>query len=255
MDGKFNTDNLIKFINVAKEIYNIAKEKDDIFWKNQMEIMGIEDYDDIEIASDSKINILPTINVREVIYPIDKALLGYGSISNNYNIEDIVNMQIAKPEFDYKILTCDTKNVFVPYNNIAINKNTKNLDVSKDIVKSFIEEAASRGNFTIYKTNFINMLQMNQESDYNESNHHYVKYVETDFDANGNKIEYPQYWANENDINKFVAEFDKLNVAVEFDMTILNEVATQFKSVIQENLDVKKAVSNVVSNLEIYLAE
>ena len=38
-------------------------------------------------------------------------------------------------------------------------------------------------------------------------------------------------------------------------MTILNEVATQFKSVIQENLDVKKAVSNVVSNLEIYLAE
>ena len=99
------------------------------------------------------------------------------------------------------------------------------------------------------------MLQMNQESDYNESNHHYVKYVETDFDANGNKIEYPQYWANENDINKFVAEFDKLNVAVEFDMTILNEVATQFKSVIQENLDVKKAVSNVVSNLEIYLAE
>lgn len=255
VDGKFNTDNLIKFINVAKEIYNIAKEKDDIFWKNQMEIMGIEDYDDIEIASDSKINILPTINVREVIYPIDKALLGYGSISNNYNIEDIVNMQIAKPEFDYKILTCDTKNVFVPYNNIAINKNTKNLDVSKDIVKSFIEEAASRGNFTIYKTNFINMLQMNQESDYNESNHHYVKYVETDFDANGNKIEYPQYWANENDINKFVAEFDKLNVAVEFDMTILNEVATQFKSVIQENLDVKKAVSNVVSNLEIYLAE
>ena len=164
-------------------------------------------------------------------------------------------MQIAKPEFDYKILTCDTMNVFVPYNNIAINKNTKNLDVSKDIVKSFIEEAASRGNFTIYKTNFINMLQMNQESDYNESNHHYVKYVETDFDANGNKIEYPQYWANENDINKFVAEFDKLNVAVEFDMTILNEVATQFKSVIQENLDVKKAVSNVVSNLEIYLAE
>lgn len=153
------------------------------------------------------------------------------------------------------LLTCDTKNVFVPYNNIAINKNTKNLDVSKDIVKSFIEEAASRGNFTIYKTNFINMLQMNQESDYNESNHHYVKYVETDFDANGNKIEYPQYWANENDINKFVAEFDKLNVAVEFDMTILNEVATQFKSVIQENLDVKKAVSNVVSNLEIYLAE
>ena len=143
----------------------------------------------------------------------------------------------------------------MPYNNIAINKNTKNLDVSKDIVKSFIEEAASRGNFTIYKTNFINMLQMNQESDYNESNHHYVKYVETDFDANGNKIEYPQYWANENDINKFVAEFDKLNVAVEFDMTILNEVATQFKSVIQENLDVKKAVSNVVSNLEIYLAE
>ena len=61
--------------------------------------------------------------------------------------------------------------------------------------------------------------------------------------------------SNENDINKFVAEFDKLNVAVEFDMTILNEVATQFKSVIQENLDVKKAVSNVVSNLEIYLAE
>lgn len=255
VDGKLNKDNLIKFMNVAKEIYNISKEKDDIFWKTQMEIMGIEDYDDIEIASDSKINILPTINVREVIYPIDKALLGYGGISNNYNIEDIVNMQITKPEFDYKILTSNTKNVFVPYNNISINKNTKNLDISKDIVKSFIEETSSRGNFTIYKTNFINMLQMNQESDYNESNNHYVKYVETDFDENGNKIEYPQYWANEDDINKFVAEFEKLNVAVEFNMTILNEVTTQFKNIIQENLDVKKAVSNVVTKLEIYLSE
>lgn len=255
IDGKLNKDNLIKFMNVAKEIYNLSKEKDDIFWKTQMEIMGIEDYDDIEIASDSKINILPTINVREVIYPIDKALLGYGGISNNYNIEDIVNMQISKPEFDYKLLTSNTKNVFVPYNNISINKNTKNLDISKDIVKSFIEETSSRGNFTIYKTNFINMLQMNQESDYNESNNHYVKYVETDFDENGNKIEYPQYWANEDDINKFVTEFDKLNVAVELNMTILNEVTEQFKSIIKENLDVKKAVSNVLKKLEIYLAE
>ena len=38
-------------------------------------------------------------------------------------------------------------------------------------------------------------------------------------------------------------------------MTVLNEVATQFKSVIEEDIDVKKAVSNVSKKLEIYLAE
>lgn len=254
-DKELNKENLTKFMNGAKEIYNISKEKDDIFFKKQMEEVGIEYGEQAEFITESKMDICPTFSVREVIYSKEKPLLGYGGINNNYDIENIVNMQITETDLDYKVLTKADKNIFVPYENIAINKNTENLELSKDIIKNIIKENASRGNFTIYKTSFINGLQMSRESDYNEANNHYVKYVERDVDENGNKVEYPQYWANEDDINKWVEEIDKLNVEAKVNIPVLKEVATQFKSVIEENLDVKKAVSNVVKNLEIYLAE
>ena len=160
---------------------------------------------------------------------------------------------------DYKVLTKDNKNIFMPNDKIGINKNSKNQELSKSIVKSFLEQTISSDYITINKSSFINGLQIDNESisetQFNEENKHYIKRVVTDFDEHGNTLEFPEYWANDDDINRLVTEINKLNTEPEVNLVLLTEVSNQFKKIIDEELEIKKAVSNVIDNLEIYLSE
>ncbi len=72
---------------------------------------------------------------------------------------------------------------------------------------------------------------------------------------NGNKLEFPKYYANDDDISRLVNEVDKLNVEPDINMVLLDEVSSQFKKIIEEELDVEEAVLNILKNLELYLAE
>ena len=72
---------------------------------------------------------------------------------------------------------------------------------------------------------------------------------------NGKNKEFKIYYANDDDINRLTNEIDKLDVERSVNIILLDEISKQFKSIIEENLDVKDAVLNVIRNLEIYFKE
>lgn len=256
-DKKINKDNLIEFLNIAKEIYNISKEKNDIYLKQEHGDMV--DCSIFYMNNEVNMNLIQNISISEMDYSKNQALLAYGGIGNLHDIELLVNMLINKPYMDYKILKKEDKNIFIPNLKVGINNNSKNKEVSKDIIKRFLEQSISIDNITIHKESFINGLQIDDKSldkeKYNEENEHYIKSVTIDVDENGNKLEFPKYYANDDDISRLVNEVDKLNVEPDINMVLLDEVSSQFKKIIEEELDVEEAVLNILKNLELYLAE
>lgn len=140
-DKKINRKNLTEFMNIAKEIYTISKTKNDIFLKE--EFGDMIDASEVSVNNSPNNNLCPKISIREVAYAKNEPLLAYGGIDNLYDVEILSNMLINKNYMDYKVLTKYNNNIFIPNDKIGINKNSKNQELSKSIVKSFLEQTIS----------------------------------------------------------------------------------------------------------------
>ena len=219
-----------------------------------------EDLDSMEILKEGyKTSFAPSIDIVDFYYSQNKPLLAYGGIDSFHQINELVNLLLYNPTLEYKVLTNSNDNIFIPINKIGINNDSKNKDIAKEVLKCFISENKNSQNITLNKKSFIDNLQMkntiNTESEFNESNNHYLREVLIEFDENGNKLEFPQYWPNDDDITRLINEVENLNVEPEVNSILLTEVANQFKEVIENDFPIKKAVSNIINNVELYLSE
>ena len=264
-NNKINKDNLIDFMEKAKEIYNISKVKEDKYLEQEVAAMlesgwSEEDLDSMEILKEGyKTSFAPSIDIVDFGYPKNETFLAYGGIDSFRQINELVNLLLYHPTLEYKVLTNSNDNIFIPINKIGINNDSKNKDIAKEVLKCFISENKNSQNITLNKKSFIDNLQMkntiNTESEFNESNNHYLRKVLIDFDENGKKLEFPQYWPNDDDITRLINEVENLNVEPEVNSILLTEVANQFKEVIENDFPIKKAVSNIINNVELYLSE
>ncbi|MBX9136792.1 MULTISPECIES: extracellular solute-binding protein [unclassified Clostridium] len=253
-DGVINKDTLTDFLENAKEIYNLCKVKEDIYKEENK----VEDGIRVSLNSNSDI-FMPEMNIREMTCSPDKPLLAYGQIGSRSDVYLLINMLLYQDNIDYKIITNESGNFFAPSTKISVNNKSKNKDNAIKAVKYLIDEINETEKITLNREAFINGLKIPNDSIneyvFDSDKNHYIKYIERDVDNNGVLIKTPQYWLNDEDINTFVDIIESLDVAPKVNLILVTEVANKFSKIIDNDLDINKAVSEIISDVEVYLLE
>ena len=105
---------------------------------------------------------------------------------------------------------------------------------------------------------FINSLKGNlntEEYKFNSENNHYLKYVDKDMDDDGNVLETPIYFLNDDDINDITTRLDKLDVERKTNIVLITEVEKQFVDIIEGKIKPEAAAKKIINNVEVYLNE
>ncbi|WP_305133817.1 hypothetical protein, partial [uncultured Clostridium sp.] len=168
------------------------------------------------------------------------------------------NFILEKGDMSYEILKNDNKNIFYPISKIGINGKSKNIDAAKEILKELLNSNIYSQTLTPNKEKFINSLKGNlntEEYKFNSENNHYLKYVDKDMDDDGNVLETPIYFLNDDDINDITTRLDKLNVERKTNIVLITEVEKQFVDIIEGKIKPEAAAKKIINNVEVYLNE
>lgn len=253
-DGVINKDALNDFLANAKEVYDLCKIKEDIYNEENR----VEDGIIVSLNSNSDI-FMPEIDIREMTCSSDKPLLAYGKIGSRSDVYLLINMLLYQDNIDYKIMTNGSSNFFAPAAKISVNNKSENKDNAIKAVKYLIDEINETEKITLNKEAFINGLKIPSDSIdeyiFDSDKNHYIKYIERDIDNNGVLIKTPQYWLNDEDINTFVNVIESLDIAPKVNLILVTEVANKFSKIIYNDLDINKAVSEIIGDVEVYLLE
>lgn len=267
-NNKINKNDLTNFLEICAEIYEISKDKDDIYkeqmyddYVNQMKSLGLSENEIesgySEISRDGN-RYMNSININGMSHYKNKPLLALGSIDTPYQFEALYNLMLRDSSITYEILKNNEESIFYPTSKIGINNKSKNIKLAKEILSNILTSNVYSENLTPNKEQITNSLLMDNisnEYEYNSENNHYLKFVEKDINSDGVLIETPIYWLNENDINDINSRIDKIDTERETNMILISELAKQFTEIIDKNLKPKDATEKIIDNIEIYLSE
>lgn len=256
-DNSINEDNLKKFLESSKEIYELNTEK----YNNYLNKLntGIE-RKDIDLDA----NIFDVENqLSPRAYPHDlgndnPSNIVYGGLVDSNLYADLVSVLNKNSDLDYKILSRGNENIYIPRDIVGISSKAKNKETAKD----FVKELLSQENQNNYRTGFpVNKDAFKDQFDienmgikgaqFDEASKHYV------LDSDGGAVEtnFKRLWPNEDDVKRLMDEVEKVDTTPSVNLMLIMEVANQFKDYVRDEINLDEAVKNVVDNLELYLAE
>ncbi|WP_195986392.1 extracellular solute-binding protein [Clostridium sp. D53t1_180928_C8] len=291
-DDTINEEALTNFFNRAKEMYAALQENEASYAKfmedkyaNSENIdnnFGVdsdvtidqdvedssdeeftqEDYEEMYGIYDLQYYLNPSIYADMFLFE-DASSLAYGGIDGADGYSSLITAMINRSEMDYKILTRDDKSIFTGSNIIGINAKGKNKEEAKEVVKQLLSDKIQKqlyGNgLPVNKETLVSQFSMEKhegyEPEFDEATNHYVSYTSMWADELGNEKEIKVLLANEEDVNKLIAQIEGLNTATTLNTVLLTEVAKQFAAFAQGEISLDDAISKVVDNLDLYLSE
>ncbi|MCI9069357.1 extracellular solute-binding protein [Clostridium sp.] len=257
-NNKINKAELTSFLEKCEEIYKISKEKDDIYQKEINEALNQMQIEGVRTKLDKGDGYLYNIDVNGMRDRKNTPLFAYGSINGTGTFENLYNFILEKGDMSYEILKNDNKNIFYPISKIGINGKSKNIDAAKEILKELLNSNIYSQTLTPNKEKFINSLKGNlntEEYKFNSENNHYLKYVDKDMDDDGNVLETPIYFLNDDDINDITTRLDKLDIERKTNIVLITEVEKQFVDIIEGKIKPEAAAKKIINNVEVYLNE
>lgn len=284
-DNTINKENLSEFFTNSKDMYAVVNEKNEKYMKKIEEMYRKEneeagifiDKDIIDgekgenLEQDENMNLQelnyslsPSAYVDQLMFDEDAASLVFGGLENEHTLSSLVTVLNNGKNINYKVLTRDSENIFIPIDSLGINAKGENKESAKDFLKQILsEEAQSSGmfrtGFPVNKVALGKKFEMRTSEDYkpeyDEATKHYISGTMGTSGPDGVMKEVKQLFPNEDDINRLMAEIEKVNVAPTLNKTLLLEVAKQFDLYVQDKVTVDEAIDTIVKNLDIYLAE
>ena len=290
-DNTINKENLSEFFTNSKEMYTVVNEKNEKYMKKMEEIyikgneenlnedMIIdkesavfegEEGGKLELEQDENMNLQelnyslsPSIYVEQFMFDEEPASLVFGGLENDHSLSSLVTVLNKDTNINYKVLTRDNENIFIPIDSLGVNAKGKNKESAKAFLKQMLSQDGQslgyRRGFPVNKSSFVKKFEMQTSEyykpEYDEATKHYISGSSATSGPDGVMKEFKILWPNEEDVNRLMTEVEKVNVVPTLNKTLLLEVAKQFDLYIKGEITVDEAIDLIVKNLDIYLAE
>ena len=291
-NNTINEENLLEFFTNSKEMYTAINENNEKYMKKIEEMYkkeneanieegifidkgGIDldgeeggkleqEQDDFMNLQELNYSLSPSAYVDQLMFDEDPASLIFGGLEDEHSLSSLVTVLNNDANINYKILTRDDENIFIPIDLIGVNAKGENKESAKDFLKQILsEEVQSSGLFRrglpVNKAALGKKFEMQTSEEYkpeyDEATKHYIRGTMGSSGPDGVMKEVKQLWPNETDVNRLMVEIEKVNVAPTLNKTLLLEVAKQFDIYVQDEVTVDEAIETIVKNLDIYLAE
>ena len=289
-DNTINKENLTEFLINSKDMYTVVNEKNEKYMKKMEEIYNKWEEDNIEgsISTDKEnidfedeeggkleqeqdenmslqelnYNLSPSAYVDQLMFDEEPASLVFGGI-DEHSFSSLVTILNKDANINYKVLTRDKENIFIPMDSFGVNAKGENKESAKEFLKKMLsQEVQSSGfrmGFPVNKAALGKKFEMQTseyyEPEYDEATKHYISGTMGTSGPDGVMKEIKRLFPNEDDVNRLMAEIEKVNVAPTLNKTLLLEVAKQFDLYAQDKITADEAIDTIVKNLDIYLAE
>lgn len=248
-DNSINNKNIKEYLKSIKMIYDvtIAKQSDEnIKLHEKKKKIFIDDYGENGYLKNMYLN--RSLSNEIYMYNEDKHYdIGY--LNSIYSLNDIEGYNSIK-NTNIKLWQGQVGKHYLATLLIGINKNSKNIDVAKDLVKSLFSDKAQKleDNYGFSVNKNICKMDFNNNIDLRKG----------EFSVTNEKGEIEKCKTIELS-NEYIEEFintvESLNVSVENNTDILEQVKKYIKEYLEGSKTLNQTLKAIEDKLEVYLSE
>ncbi len=258
-DGTLDEASIAEYITVVKSLYQTSY--DTLSKSSQADADELNEYYAELVDTLTTVSYICDPADDVLNFMLDKQQLSLGNFSWSDSLESIVSVQKVTDGITYKLMPSDAGNLFVPFNCMAINSKTENLEEAEEFFAYMLSEDAQSqigGYINCYPVNvasFDDMMANPYESIEGYSPDESYSAVGTELD-NGKEVWLNYYWPTDDQLAEFKSMIETLDTPIYMNLDVLHTIWQQcYECLLDDSIAVDNAVAQIVNELNLYLAE
>lgn len=249
--NNLNKENLKDFLENAKRIYDISREKvnnEEYKLYNQERKKFKEKYGN-EYAFSRNNYLCKDIGVNNFVRN-DITNLDVGYVSNLEQLSKITSVIKKRNDISYKYYSDNSSYVFFPENIISVNSKSKNIEISKQMVSDLLSDKYfdinKDSSFSINKNIVETIFNANKQND---------KLGSFGVGNENGEVECKIEWLDDENYNYLMDIIESLDISCNTDINILDIVIKYGTEYIDDKISINDAVENISKECDIRLSE